>query len=259
MMDGRTVCEIDIDRELRMVRRKDFDDALLKAYLSIGGQFIKGSFAGFEPQADGKLLVKLKSGETLMCDYLVGADGANSRVRAALTGDYQGNTLWLELYTEKGENTFVFEVSKAYGNGYFYRFPSVGRDAVGIGGTEKSLKELKVLLEQKGIETTALHGAYIPMKTVLSENNQVILIGDAGGFANKLSYEGLYYAIATAETAYKAIMEEKRYLILNREIFRKKRKEAYLTRLFYSPIGFWLIRLGVRSPWLTKKVFQKYL
>ena len=261
MLDGKTVCEIDVDRELRMVRRKDFDDALMQAYLGIGGEFIKGSFAGFETQADGRLLVKLKSGETLLCDYLVGADGSKSKVRAALTGDdYQGNTLCIEQYTEPGENTFVFEIAKAYGVGYFYRFPSVGRDVVGVGGAGKSLKELKAMLAEKGITVEpGLRGAYISVDTVMSENERVILIGDAGGFANKLSYEGLYYAIATAETAYKAIMEEKRYVILNREIFRKKRREVYVTKFFYSRYGFWLVRLSSCSPWLIKKIFQRYL
>jgi flavin-dependent dehydrogenase len=257
-MDGRTICEIDVDKELRMVRRKDFDDALVRQYMGIGGSFIRGSFMGFEQQEDGTILVRLKSGEELQCDYLVGADGANSQVRASLIGDYKGNTLWIEHYEEKDENAFLFEVSKAYGNGYFYRFPSVGRTVVGIGGTEKSLKDLKALLNQKGIGETALHGAYIPVETVMSKHEKIILIGDAGGFANKLTYEGLYYAIATAENAYKAIVEEKRFVILNRELFRKKRREVYLTKLFYSDFGFWLIRLGAHSPWLIKKVYHRY-
>lgn len=258
MMDGRSLCEINVDKELRVVRRKDFDHALLQQYLGIGGTLIKGSFMGFDQQEDGKILVKLKSGEELQCNYLVGADGANSLVRTSLTGDYLGNTLWIEKYTDKGENAFVFEISKAYGNGYYYRFPGLESDVVGLGGTGKSLNDLKVLLDKKGISKTDLRGAYIPVETVMSNNDKIILIGDAGGFANKLTYEGLYYAIATAETAYKAITEEKRFIVLNREIFRKKRKEVFLAKLFYSSFGHLLVRLGTHSPWLIKRVYQKY-
>ena len=122
-----------------------------------------------------------------------------------------------------------------------------------------TLKSGETLLAKKGIAESALRGAYISVETVLSTHDRVILIGDAGGFANKLSYEGLYYAIATAETAYKAIVEDKRYIILNRDIFRKKRREVYLTRLFYSPFGLWLVRLGSHSPRLIKKNFQRYM
>lgn len=102
MLEGKTISEVDLDNELRMVVRKDFDNELLQQYLSIGGKLVKGSFSRFEEQPDGKILVSLKSGEPLLCDFLVGADGANSQVRRQITGSRSYNTLWMEQYVERG-------------------------------------------------------------------------------------------------------------------------------------------------------------
>ncbi len=262
MMDGKTLCEVDIAKELRMVRRKDFDNELLKQYLAVGGKLVKDAFSCFEKQKDGTVLVKLKSGEQMVCDYLVGADGANSQVRKQLTGRRPKNTLWMEQYVEKGVNEFIFEFSNQYKKGYYFSFPSVNRDVVGMGGFYSSADEIRSQLSMNTIRGKAaangfvLKGAYISVDTVESGKNHVILIGDAGGFANKLTYEGLYYAIATGRNAYKAILEGKEFAITNREIYRKKKKEVYITRLFYSRFGLWLVRMGAHSPKLIKKAFE---
>ena len=259
MMDGRVICEIDISKELRMVRRKDFDYQLLQQFLGVGGELINDTFDVFEQQANGTILVKLKSGEEISCDYLVGADGANSRVRKALFGKYSGNTLWMEQYTEKGENEFVFELSKDYHQGYYFVFPSVGRNVLGAGGTEFRIQDFKPLLDQKNIEQTKAHGAFIPIETVVSNHDRIILIGDAGGFANKISFEGLYYALATAQNAFQAIATGKRFKETNKAIFKKKNKETYLARIFFSDFGLWLVKIGAHSPKLIKKVFERYV
>ena len=150
MMDGKTLCVVDLAKELRMVRRKDFDYELLKQYQALGGKLVRDAFSHFEELADGSIQVTLKSGKS-----------------------------------------------------------------------------------------------------------NVILIGDAGGFANKLTYEGLYYAIATGRNACTAILEGKDFPVTNRDIFRKKRgKEVFMTRLFYSRLGLWLVKLGAHSPRLIKKAFE---
>lgn len=262
MKEGKTLCEVDVEKELRMVRRKDFDHALLNQYLAIGGELIKDSFSRYEELKEQRILVTLKSGTQLTCDYLVGADGANSRVRKQLTGRSFNNSLWMEQYVEKGPNEFVFEFSNRYKRGYYFSFPSVGRDVVGMGGLYRSADEIRTCISQNTVrevaplDDAALRGAYISLDTIKSGANHVILIGDAGGFANKLTYEGLYYAIATGRNAFKAISEGKDFATINREMYRKKRKEVWMTSLFYSSFGLWLMKLGAHSPRLIKKAFE---
>lgn len=262
MLDGETLCEVDVAKELRMVRRKDFDNAMLKQFLAIGGELIKGAFSHYEELSDGKIKVALKSGEELICDYLVGADGANSQVRKQVTGQRLCNTLWMEQYVEKGPNEFIFEFSNHYKRGYYFSFPGVGRDVVGMGGFYSSADEIrskfsqKAIREQIPVNDSTLKAAFIPVDTVESGKKQIILIGDAGGFANKLTYEGLYYAIATGRNAYNTIVEGTDFAITNCKMYRKKRKEVWMTRLFYSRLGLWLMKLGAHSPRLIKKAFE---
>ena len=68
--ENDAVCEFQAEYPIRMTRRKDFDYSLLQYYLDHGGELMKGSFARFDQQADGQVLVTLKSGEQISCRYL---------------------------------------------------------------------------------------------------------------------------------------------------------------------------------------------
>lgn len=253
MMDGAVLCEVDLEKELRMVPRKEFDYALLQQYLAIGGRFHQGAFLRYEERPDGKIVVTLRSGEQFLCNDLVGADGANSRVRKQLTGQRATNCLFLEQSVEKGPNEFIFEFSKRYKRGYYFSFPNVGWDIVGVGGDYTSAEELRSYFTKDAV----VKGAFIPVNTLDSGKKHVILIGDAGGNANKLTYEGLYYAIATGRNASEAIIKNEDFSKINRQLFRKKqRKEVFLSGLCYSRFGLWLMKLGSRQPRLIKKAFE---
>lgn len=264
MMDGKTLCVVNLAKELRMVQRKDFDYELLKHYLKTGGELIKDSFSSFKELDQGGIDVTLASGRHLLCDYLVAADGSNSRVRRQLLGRNSGNTLWMEQYVAKDANEFIFEFSNSYKKGYFFSFPGLEHDAVGMGGFYSSPKEIRSQLEINAIrkndcsQRERLVGANISIDTADSGKDNVILIGDAGGFANKLTYEGLYYAIATARNACTAIVEGKEFTVTNRDIFRRKSKEITIANLCYSRLGLWLCQLASHCPRLIKKTFEKY-
>lgn len=229
MQDGKTLCVVDLAKELRMVPRKEFDHVLLNQYLAVGGQVRKDAFLRYDERPDGKIVITLRSGEQLVCDYLVGADGTNSRVRKQLTGQRGVNRLFVEQYVEKGANEFIFDLSTHYKKGYYYSFPNIDWDIVGVGGDYSSAHELHTLLnnaknrEMVPIKDAVPKGAFIAVDTVDSGKKQIILVGDAGGFANKLTYEGLYYALATGRNASKAIINDVDFSIINRDLFRKKK------------------------------------
>ncbi len=87
-------------------------------------------------------------------------------------------------------------------------------------------------------------------------SDHVILIGDAGGFANKLTGEGLYDAFKTAANAKRAIVEGKSFSETNADEFRKMKRQVKVFNFFFSPFGWRLIRFLMRYPKIVKWVFD---
>lgn len=259
LLDEKLIGDIEPTEELRIICRKDFDHALLQQYLQIGGSFEQGAFSKFEEQGDGRILVTLKSGRQILCKYLVGADGANSLVRKQLKSDYDGNVLFVEQYSEKHEDMIEVVLSRRFGYGYYYLFPNLKHDVVGYGGQYTTIEKFREILKGKGIDEAKIKGAYIPTEDVLSDNDHVILIGDAGGFPNKLTYEGLYYAFITGRNACRAIKENIPFAEANKIIFKKKKSEKYWTKVFYSRFGLRLANYSAAYPRLIRKVFDSVI
>lgn len=101
-----------------------------------------------------------------------------------------------------------------------------------------------------------MRGAYIYQSNDYPVREHIILIGDAGGFCNRLSGEGLYDAFLTASNAAQAIASGVPFAQTNRKVFRKKKLEGHIKRLFYSGTGFALLRLMSRWPRLVKWCFD---
>ena len=257
------VCEFRAEYEIRMTRRKDFDYSLVKYYQAQGGELLKGSFARFEQQADGRVLVTLKSGEQFSCRYLVAADGANSLIRRQIHGEPKLHALFLEQFNEGviGDDVFV-HFSSNYKPGVFYKFSSIGREMYGFASLESNddvprhKETFRKTLTKFGVPVDRICGAYIPLNTVPPTADNVILIGDAGGFANKLTGEGLYDAFKTAANAKRAIVEGIPFRKANAEEFRKMEHQVHVFKFFFSPIGWRLIRWAMRYPKVIKWLFD---
>jgi flavin-dependent dehydrogenase len=257
MIGQKQVTEFQPSEELRIVCRKDFDYGLLQQYLQIGGNFEQGAFSKFEEQSDGRILVILKSGKSILCKYLVGADGANSHVRKQLKGDYDEKILCLEQYAEKNHDAIEIVLSRRFDSGYYYLFPSVNYDVIGYGDSRTTIEQFREIMKDKGFEETKIRGAYIPTREVVSDNDHIILIGDAGGFPNKLTFEGLFYAIATGRNACRAITENIPFSEANKIIFKKKKHEKYWAKIFYSRLGLLIVRCCSINSKIVKKIFDK--
>ncbi len=88
-------------------------------------------------------------------------------------------------------------------------------------------------------------------------NDHILLIGDAGGFCNRLTSEGLFYAFKTAKNAHEAILSNQPFRKVNKLYFRKKRQEYWKARLFYSRFGMKVAVLCCRWPRFVKYCFDK--
>ena len=260
------VCDFHSEYEIRMTRRQDFDYDLLKYYQNQGGEFIKGSFGRFEKQADGRILVSLKSGMQFSCRYLIAADGANSMVRKQMFGKPKMHALFLEYYVQGEHDDDIFvHFSKKYSPGCFYKFPSRGRDMYGfvnIDTNEDWPRHSGLFLEtlkRFGVPEGGMRGAYIPLNTVESNVDHVILIGDAGGFPNKLTGEGLYDAFLTARNASIAIIENRSFREVNSPIFKKIKKQTRFSRVLFTKPTYFILTWMCRFPKIYKWLFDTKL
>ena len=256
-LDDSPSCEFESEFEIRMTSRKDFDYTLLQYYQQAGGELLKDAFVSFEQQPDGRFLVTMRSGLQLTCNYLIAADGANSRVRRQLLGKPKDQMLFMEEYVPKQgpEEAFVF-FSRRFIPGGFYKFSSIGRDIYGYRAPETNRETFRQMLKEFNIPETKLVGANISLHTVQSPIPNIILIGDAGGFANKITGEGLYDAFKTAYNARRAIVEHKPFCETNRQVFRKMKAEERAARFFFSPTGIKFLSFCIHHPRFTKWIFD---
>ncbi|MBO4674183.1 MAG: NAD(P)/FAD-dependent oxidoreductase [Bacteroidaceae bacterium] len=258
-IDGKVQCDFTIDDPIRIVQRRVFDHALLQQYIAIGGAFRHEALNTLEEQADGSVVAILKSGERITCRYVVGADGSNSRVRRYLKPDTDRGILAMEQYVEKRpENRIDVQLSESYTRGgYFYRFPANEFDAVGFGDTATTLERFRRIMREQGVPAGKERGAYIYLSNDYPLHSHIILIGDAGGFANRITCEGIYNAFCTARNAARAIIEQRPFSETNAAIFRKMRREERASNYFYSHTGFIVLRWICSHPSLIKKIFDR--
>lgn len=253
-------CDFESALELRLVKRKEFDNDLVELYKSVGGKFQQGSFLRYDEQDDG-LVVTLKSGEQIACRYLVGADGSTSTVRHFLANNHDNGFLILEQYVEKSpDNAIEVTLSKNYDlRGYYYRFPNSEFDAIGYGDESATIDKFRAILKQKNIPETKLLGCYIYLKNDYPLHDRVILIGDAGGFANRLTSEGIRPAFETARNAAEAIISGRPFKEVNASMFQKMEKQERFARFFYKKSTLRLLGWLCHIPGALKWCFDRGL
>jgi geranylgeranyl reductase family protein len=220
-------------------------------------------------QNEAGVEVATHSGETFRARYLVGADGANSRV-ARLAGLRRNKQLGmaievevpasdglLEEYTDTA--LFIFGTPPF---GYLWIFPKAEHLSVGVGAFEGRGSDVKHILRQEmaklGVEIDGAeqHGHPLPiyMRHELLHRGRVLLAGDAAGLMDPLMGEGVRHAVESGRIAAEAILggNPPAYTRrVQREIGADFLWGLRWARAFYKhPWG--CFELGVRNPRFVK-------
>jgi flavin-dependent dehydrogenase len=242
---------------VNLMQHYRYESSAVEQYLSIGGTFQKGSIKTVEEHGT-HIHVTLKSGEQISCRYLVGADGSNSSVRRYLSPKQGYRVLALEQYVPKNDDyTIEIELTSAFGRGgYYFRFPNTEFDVVGYGEVNTTIEKFRQILRCKSIPEGKIRGAYVYLSNDYPRHDRILLIGDAGGFANHATCEGLYYAFLTACHAAISIVHNKPFRKVNEKVFRKELKERILTPIQFSRPGLQIVKWLCRRPGIVKRVFD---
>ncbi len=198
-----------------MTVRSEFDAFCLRQTINAGAEFRVVSALREVAQSDDHVLLKAGDDE-LICRYLIGADGANSRVRN-LSKEFQNVSLGfaLEACIPMPSRTPI-EMEFDFGcvaNGYGWVFPKDDHINVGLYTNSAEIKihrhELNAYAQQKC--GTRLSGTVVGHHIGLGgwgynpKLKRVFLIGDAAGLVDPLLGEGIYFAIKSGQIAASAI------------------------------------------------------
>jgi flavin-dependent dehydrogenase len=252
----------------RVVRREEFDHALLRAVRARGIEVREGETVCDLRREPDAVRIVTTAGE-YRARAVVGADGARSVVRRRLVGRSAGQRfVALDVLTREDpasaaefrEHMAVFDFRRVGAGlrGYAWDFPSVkGGAAVmnrGIGGitwpAEESLADaLGRRLEAAGIPLRAcdLEGAAVPLyhPATVQSTARIVLAGDAVG-VDPLMGEGISVAIGTGMVAAHAVADA-----FDSDDFGF---DDFTQRIARSSIGW-----GLRQNWLTAGLFYRRL
>lgn len=210
------------EEPFRIVDRPTLDAALLQEVRKSGVDVLEGVEAREANPLDGT--VHTDRG-TFKASWIIGADGANSRMRRTFRLDPPkwrsglAATIEVHIPREKARHLNVSAPQLHVGYmraGYGWVFPNRERVAVGICGLtrkERSFADIfRGYVTELGIPEAAqgpLRGHPLPYGNWLADpvNGRVLLAGDAAGYVEPLLGEGIFYALYTGMLAGRAVAD----------------------------------------------------
>jgi Dehydrogenases (flavoproteins) len=188
-------------------------------------------------------------------NYLIGADGPLSIVRRTLGLRYDPINCYQYTTDESMDLDLEMEwgfCARKFGVAAYYVFPHSEYSIIGIGhlprkygGTELPNKErFLTYWKDRGVRLKPETYEAGPIGTRYDgfSFNNIFLIGDAGGFANKVTGEGVYEALVTAGIVSQAIIDPQwNYEPELQRILKEKEKYVLLLDYlkYFNLIPFW--------------------
>ena len=271
----RLITERSFEIPFRFIDREMYDNYLLQKAQQTGASLVEGD--GVTSIDISKSSIKTRGGWDFTADVIIGADGINSRVRRSFPVDLFGREDWTENVASAHEVIISRDSVKKqidhpvlyFGHvhhGYAWVFPNRDTVTAGICGlkqkTEKSMLSIfREFLNEKDLSDTGderinsyvlPYGCYLPYPAF----RNMVIVGDAAGFADPLLGEGIYYAQRSAELAAQAVLtliEENKMFDQMEHYYVPLIKQHLLTEFeyagrirkaifgYFSPIDFYLL------------------
>ncbi|MBZ5705593.1 MAG: NAD(P)/FAD-dependent oxidoreductase [Acidobacteriia bacterium] len=219
-----------------------------------GAKIVRDHVLGLERSA-GRWQVQTSTGRWDAA-YVVIAAGARNRFRTQFSKPFAGDDLMITAgYYIPGHSQLMQIQFLAGLHGYLWIFPRADHFSAGICGKlkDQSAAELRRLLEQ-WLEKSGLRFAnakffshVLPSLRAATLRDTPVcgegwaLIGDAAGFVDPITGEGLYYAMRSAELLSQALLAEQpvRYAeLLRKDFLPELQIAARVADRFYS--GRWM-------------------
>jgi flavin-dependent dehydrogenase len=222
---GDASMEVSLDEPILIYSRTALNRLLLDRAIAQGAQFCQERVLDFRRQQSAWQLRTNQADHRM--DFLVGADGVNSFVRKKLSSHFVSEDLMM---------TFGYRVPRELGDrieikffpkflGYYWAFPRPDHVSFGICGrlSQYATFQLKEYLHGYLQETGHLrdvsetrdwpvYSALIPSLSAQSLRDNLIcgkgwaLLGDAAGFADPITCEGIYFALRSGELLARALI-----------------------------------------------------
>ncbi|MCL6634776.1 MAG: geranylgeranyl reductase family protein [Peptococcaceae bacterium] len=278
---GDMFLELEMDREFLVVVSREVFDLWLVSLAQAAGAELRQGEKVTSIEVDEKGVTVRTPNAAYAGRLVIGADGVNSTVAKAVRKPLQRKELAFCVCSDIAGGDLEFGwregIEVHYGPlpmSYRWVFPKRGRLSVGFGGWLTCVSNIpemfRSFLREKGFcPEQRLSGQHIPLGGIPrpTVGDRVILAGDAAGYADPFTGEGIRYAIASGrQAAAVAAALIHRGLPLNRqnllayerschEQFGSELKTALLiARLFrYFPRAFFGLLFSCREP------FQKTL
>jgi flavin-dependent dehydrogenase len=249
-----------------MIRRVEFDHLLVQLAVEAGAELVEGAEVGQASIAAAGVTLTTRDGRTFAAPLVIAADGVHSVVarRLEFNRGWPRRSIALDMMEETPNETLramdpdSLWVSYGYqgSDGYAYVFPKRDHVNVGIGYLlsyyRDEVKRPPYDLQRRFVGALSGKGVLggassrrhftpflIPVGGPLPETarDRVLVAGDAGGFVNAFSAEGIYYAMVSGELAAAAVLEgtPTRYRSLwRRELGAELRDAVWIQRYLFA-------------------------
>ena len=269
-MAGAPLTRMDGYSSLGMTMRRAFDAHMVGLATAAGAVPILGDGAAdLDPAAR---TLTLKSGRRIAYAHLIGADGVNSLVARALFGrafDPARIGFGLEVEVPRADlpawgDALEIDFGAAIW-GYGWVFPKAATLTIGVGGVHSRNPDMRerlfAYLARKGLDPSRyrVKGQFLPFgdPRPAPGRGRVLLAGDAAGFVDPITGEGIGYAIESGAAAARAVAEAVAAGTPDSVLGRYRRAAAPIFRAIGQARGWRLLIFPQRMKGLFSHAFNR--